>query len=67
VASNSTNLLLYLVNDTLDFYQIKSGKFNSKPGRFNLRELVENSFEIISMQMSQKGLSKIIEIDPILL
>lgn len=27
VANNSTNLLLFLVNDTLDHFQIKSGKF----------------------------------------
>lgn len=25
VANNSSNLLLYLVNDTLDYFQIKSG------------------------------------------
>ena len=30
IASNSTNLLLYLVNDTLDYFQIKSGKFKEK-------------------------------------
>ena len=29
-ATNSSNLLLYLVNDTLDYFQIKSGKFNEK-------------------------------------
>jgi len=29
-AQTSTNLLLHLVNDTLDFFQIKSGKFNKK-------------------------------------
>lgn len=27
IANSSTNLLLFLVNDTLDFFQIKSGKF----------------------------------------
>lgn len=27
VAKTSTKLLLHLVNDTLDFFQIKSGKF----------------------------------------
>lgn len=27
IASNSTHLLSYLVSDTLDYFQIKSGKF----------------------------------------
>lgn len=27
IAKNSTNLLMFLVNDTLDYFQIKSGKF----------------------------------------
>ena len=27
VSKTSTNILISLVNDTLDFYQIKSGKF----------------------------------------
>ena len=27
VANNSSSLLLFLVNDTLDYFQIKSGKF----------------------------------------
>ena len=38
IANNSTNLLLYLVNDTLDFFQIKSGKFNIRVEKFKLKE-----------------------------
>jgi signal transduction histidine kinase len=41
VAKHSTDLLLCLVNDTLDYYQIKSGKFRSRLGAFNIKELVE--------------------------
>ena len=36
VANTSTNLLLFLVNDTLDFYQIKSGKFICNSLRYTI-------------------------------
>ena len=49
VASNSTNLLLFLVNDTLDFYQIKSNKFTPRNCSFSFREIVEFSFDLIEM------------------
>jgi signal transduction histidine kinase len=63
IASNSTNLLLSLVNDTLDFYQIKSDKFSPQEGALNLLELVENCFDLLIIQMQSKGLQKIVEID----
>lgn len=40
IANNSTNQLLYLVNDTLDFFQIKSGKFQKKDAPFCLKDMV---------------------------
>lgn len=64
VAKNSTNLLLFLVNDTLDFYQIKSGKFSQCLGNFNLKELTQGCLDLIAIQMEQKGLQQIFEIDP---
>jgi signal transduction histidine kinase len=40
IAKSSSNLLLYLVNDTLDYFQIRSGKFKIKKGLVNIKELV---------------------------
>ncbi len=64
MAKTSTQLLLFLVNDTLDYYQIKSSKFTLRITTFLLADVVEQSFEIVSMQMEQKKLMKYIEIDP---
>lgn len=66
VTSISSSLLLYLVNDTLDYYQIKSGKFLKKDGYFNVASLLQNCFDLVSIQMEQKSLMKIMEIDPYL-
>ena len=64
IANNSTSLLTYLVNDTLDFFQIKSGKFSIKKYRFDVEEQVEKCFDLISDSMRQKRLIKYIDIDP---
>jgi signal transduction histidine kinase len=47
IARSSSNLLLFLVNDTLDYFQIKSGKFKFKLSPNNLMEVVQQSFELI--------------------
>lgn len=41
IAKNSTDLLKYLVNDTLDFFQIKSGKFKINKSQVKLQEMLE--------------------------
>ena len=56
VAHSSTNLLLFLVNDTLDYFQIKSGKFSPRQETFNIRDLIQHNMEYISVQLEQKGL-----------
>lgn len=40
---------MYLVNDTLDYFQIKSGKFNKKETTFSIQEVVDNIFELIQV------------------
>jgi len=40
IAKNSTNLLMFLVNDTLDFFQIRSGKFQIKKSPVKIPDLV---------------------------
>jgi hypothetical protein len=49
VASSSSNLLLFLVNDTLDFFQIKSGKFKIKSIPSNLYKVIMSCFELIQI------------------
>ena len=50
-AKISANLLLFLVNDTLDYYQIKAGKFTQKRSSFSIRDAVEGCFDLISLQL----------------
>lgn len=47
ISSASVYILTYLVNDTLDFYQIKSGKFKPRPSNFKVKDIAENCFKII--------------------
>ena len=51
IAKTSAGLLTFLVDDTLDYYQIKSNKFSLKVSKFTIEEVVENSFDLISIQM----------------
>ena len=40
VARSSSNLLLFLVNDTLDYFQIRSGKFKIKADLASIFDIV---------------------------
>ena len=44
IARSSTKQLIYLINDSLDFYQIKANQFNLKLFPTNIKELVDLSF-----------------------
>ena len=46
IQSSSTKLLTFLVNDMLDFAQIRSGKFRIESTNFDIREAIE---EIVSI------------------
>lgn len=37
IAMNSSSLLQFLVNDTLDYFQIRSGKFSKQQHEFNIK------------------------------
>lgn len=43
---NSANLLLYLVNDMLDLFKIKNGKFTKLQMECNVRSEIETLLEI---------------------
>ncbi len=49
--------LLYIINDILDFSKIEAGKLKLENIYFNLRELVENIYELFSHKSSVKGLT----------
>jgi signal transduction histidine kinase len=49
VAINSSKLLVNLVNDTLDYFQIKSKKFVKKHISFDLKNLINDCFELVSL------------------
>jgi len=63
-AYNSAKLLLTLVNDILDFHQIKEQKLILVPVRFNLRKKLEESLTLISTQAKARGLKLKINMDP---
>ncbi len=48
IAKTSTNLLMYLVNDTLDFFQIKSGKFKFKNEAVKIKDMISQCFDFVS-------------------
>lgn len=63
ITINSSAILQFLVNDSLDYFQIKQGKFKLKESAFTVKELVEEAFELVDIQMKHKGLRKEIQIE----
>lgn len=56
IIKNSSNLLLYLVNDMLDVYMLKNGKFQKIEENFILKEILKEIYDMFSFQMELKGL-----------
>ena len=52
----SSKLMLSLVNDILDFYQLNSGKFQYTFSIFSLRELLIDCFEMMKYNIRAKSL-----------
>ena len=48
VQSSSANLMEFLVQDLLDFAQIKAGKFRKNIKKFNIKEAIESVLNIQS-------------------
>lgn len=46
IMHNSSKMLLFLVNDLLDFFQLKNGKFKINLKETNLKNLINNLFEM---------------------
>ncbi|MCB8977247.1 MAG: response regulator [Ardenticatenaceae bacterium] len=52
----SSNMLLALINDVLDFSKISAGKINLENQPFDLHKAVEDALEIVAQKAAQKGL-----------
>jgi signal transduction histidine kinase len=63
---NSASLLNFLVNDLIDLFRIKNGKFSRIESRVELKTHLNELIDIFQMQATEKGLKLILECDPIL-
>jgi len=60
---NSTQHLLALINDLLDISKLKEGKLILAKVDFNLREVLNNSFDIVKIASKEKQIAYFIEIE----
>ncbi|NOT10867.1 MAG: EAL domain-containing protein [Methylococcaceae bacterium] len=61
-AFRSAESLLGVINNILDFSKIESGKFQLMLKEFDLRHLLEETAEILSLQVHNKGLELILNL-----
>jgi signal transduction histidine kinase/CheY-like chemotaxis protein len=64
--SKSAHSLLNIINDILDFSKIEAGRLIIDETVFNLRELVEETVDIVSLKAHEKGLELVCSIDPLM-
>ncbi|MBS1564518.1 MAG: response regulator [Bacteroidetes bacterium] len=64
--SKSAYSLLNIINDILDFSKIEAGKLFIDPTSFHLRELVEETVDILSIKAQEKNIELVCHIDPTL-
>jgi len=62
IIRESTDALLTLVNDILDFSRIEAGKLNLESADFNLQEVIESVLAIFRGRACQKGLALSLEV-----
>ena len=56
VIQNSAKMLLSLVNDMLDIFQIKNGKFVKNEHELNLREALSQIEDLFKLASHEKGI-----------
>ena len=61
--TQSGNLLLELINDILDFSKIEAGKLELSPIKVNLREIAEESLNVIKPVAEVKNIKLILSLD----
>lgn len=64
IIKNSAKLLMYLVNDMLDVYMLRTGKFQKLFEEFNVREEVLEIYEMFFQQAQAKVIDLILIFDP---
>jgi PAS domain S-box-containing protein len=60
---SSGDALLTIINDILDFSKIESGNLDLEQQPFDLRDCIEESFDLLAPQASEKGLDLVYTID----
>jgi PAS domain S-box-containing protein len=60
---NSGDSLLSIINDILDFSKIEAGKLEIEATRFNVRECVEASLDLVAGSATEKRLELVASID----
>jgi signal transduction histidine kinase len=63
MAKRSTDSLLRLISDLLDFSRLEAGAIQFEKGVFPLPEVVKTSIEVVSIQAREKGLRLLMEVD----
>eukprot|EP00347_Sterkiella_histriomuscorum_P007148 403350083 len=63
IAKNCANLMLFLVNDILDFAQTEEKKLVLNTERFKLKDLIDQCTNMLQFSAELKGLKIITEID----
>jgi signal transduction histidine kinase len=62
ILRNSSKLMLILVNDMLDLYQIKANQLRLIPTEFVLNDLIESCLETFVVQAQHKSVNLFFEI-----
>jgi len=61
----SAELLLKLINDILDISKVEAGEMELEKTGFDIRDIVEKVFQILSMRAAEKGIEFLRHIDPL--
>ena len=63
LVKSSTESLMRVINDILDYSKIEAGKFDLDPIEFRIRDLVEDTLKVVAIRAHQKGLELACDID----
>lgn len=64
IIESSSKMLSYLVNDLLDLFQIKNGKFKKNENTYDVAKELETVIEIMRVPCTMKGLKLIFNVSP---
>jgi signal transduction histidine kinase len=63
IMMNSAKLMQFLVNDLIDLFRIRNGKFTANESTVDLKQNLSELIEIFSIQAQEKGLGLEFEYD----